>query len=63
MPVPDHHFCSSFGFTEKEVMALLEDYEVKNACEVVLNWYDKYQFGNIAVYCPWDIIKYVQIRL
>ena len=29
----------------------------------VRDWYDGYQFGNISVYCPWDVIKYAQILL
>lgn len=63
IPVPDHHFCSSFGFIEEEMKKLLGDYLAKHAYGVIPDWYDKHQFGNIAVYCPWDIIKYMQILL
>lgn len=24
-------------------------------------WYDRYKFGNIYVYCPWDVINYVDV--
>jgi len=27
--------------------------------ELVRSWYDGYVFGNTAVYCPWDVIRYV----
>lgn len=22
-------------------------------------WYDGYRFGNVDIYCPWDVINYV----
>lgn len=24
----------------------------------IKSWYNGYQFGNVSVYCPWDVIKY-----
>ena len=26
--------------------------------EAVKNWYDGYLFGDVEVYCPWDVISY-----
>ena len=26
--------------------------------EAVKEWYDGYQFGNVSVYCPWDVVSY-----
>ncbi len=51
---------SSFGFTEQDVKELLSYYEMKAALETVREWYDGYLFGGTSVYCPWDVIKYVQ---
>ena len=63
MTVSDPYFCDSFGFTDSEVKELLSYYGLENVHETVRDWYDGYQFGNAAVYCPWDVIKYVQILL
>lgn len=63
MTVSDPYFCDSFGFTDGEVKELLSYYGLENVHETVRDWYDGYQFGNASVYCPWDVIKYVQILL
>ena len=31
--------------------------------DAMRDWYDGYQFGNVSIYCPWDVIKYAQILL
>lgn len=63
MTVSDPYFCDSFGFTDKEVQALLRYYGLEDAQETVREWYDGYRFGDARVYCPWDVIKYAQILL
>ena len=27
----------------------------------VKEWYDGYRFGNVEVYCPWDVINYCDL--
>ena len=61
MTVSDPYFCDSFGFTEDEVLEFLRYYGLEEFHDTVKEWYDGYQFGNTSVYCPWDVIKYVQI--
>ena len=63
MTVSDPYFCSSFGFTEQEVLKLLQYYGVEEFLDTIRSWCDGYQFGDTSVYCPWDVIKYVQILL
>ena len=63
MTVSDPYFCDSFGFTEEEVKELLRYYDLEFAFETIREWYDGYQFGNVSIYCPWDVIKYVQILM
>ena len=63
MTISEPYFCDSFGFTEKEVMELLQYYGLESYHDIVRSWYDGYQFGDKAIYCPWDVIKYVQILL
>ena len=48
-----------FGFTEAEVQELLQYYDRETAAPVMKAWYDGYRFGNAEVYCPWDVINYV----
>ena len=63
MTVSDPYFCDSFGFTEEEVRELLQYYGLEDYRDIVRDWYDGYRFGNQAIYCPWDVIKYAQILL
>lgn len=51
-------FDEYFGFTDREVRDMLEDYGFGDRYEAVKNWYDGYRFGNTDVYCPWDVISY-----
>ncbi len=52
-------FDEYFGFTDDEVRELLAYYRLTDFYEAVKNWYDGYHFGNADVYCPWDVINYV----
>ncbi|MGN0353986.1 MAG: AAA family ATPase [Muricoprocola sp.] len=49
-----------FGFTQKDVDQLLQDADVKEHSESLREWYDGYLFGNIHVYCPWDVMNYLR---
>lgn len=49
-----------FGFTEAEVHKLLEDYGIKDKASIIKEWYDGYHFGDVDIYCPWDVIKYTK---
>jgi len=48
-----------FGFNEKEVKQLLEDYQLSSYMDEVKEWYDGYLFGNIEIYNPWSTLMYV----
>lgn len=52
-------FDEYFGFTDEEVRMLLEYYGFSDYYDKVKEWYDGYRFGNIDVYCPWDVISYI----
>lgn len=47
-----------FGFTDAEVRKMLDYYDLLEYYDVVKEWYDGYQFGNLEIYCPWDVISY-----
>ena len=52
-------FDEYFGFTDAEVRRLLEYYGLPDSYDTMKNWYDGYRFGNVDVYCPWDVVNYV----
>jgi hypothetical protein len=59
--VTDTRFSLHFGFTSEDVKQLLEYYHLEDKFEVIREWYDGYLFGNTEVYCPWDVINYVDL--
>ena len=52
-------FDEYFGFTDSEVRELLQYYDQMGHYDTVKEWYDGYRFGNVDVYCPWDVICYI----
>ncbi len=61
--ITDIRFDEYFGFTDTEVKNMLAYYGLEEWYQTVKEWYDGYCFGNSDVYCPWDVINYVdQIR-
>lgn len=50
---------SYFGFTDYEVRELLEYYELSDKYDIMKAWYNGYRFGDSDVYCPWDVVSYV----
>lgn len=49
-----------FGFTQQEVDKMLRYYQRESAGKNMTAWYNGYHFGNIEVYNPWSVIKYVK---
>ncbi len=58
LSVTDVRFDEYFGFTDSEVRELLDYYGLSRHYETIREWYDGYHFGDIDVYCPWDVICY-----
>ena len=56
--VTDVRFDEYFGFTDMEVKTLLQYYGYPDSYDVAKKWYDGYHFGNVDVYCPWDVFNY-----
>lgn len=59
----DKSFDETFGFTDAEVKELLRYYGQEKYYETVKEWYDGYRFGNVDVYCPWDVINFCSDHL
>ncbi|WP_022756634.1 AAA family ATPase [Butyrivibrio fibrisolvens] len=58
--ISDVGFSEWFGFTDEEVESLLAYYGFTDKHDIVREWYDGYRFGKSNVYCPWDVINYIQ---
>ena len=54
-------YADSFGFTEKEVFAALNEYGMEDKKEDVKKWYDGFTFGRYRdIYNPWSILNYLK---
>lgn len=49
-----------FGFTQAEVDRLLADAGLTAHRDEMREWYDGYHFGEMDVYCPWDVSNHVR---
>ena len=61
--ITDSRYDEYFGFTDADVNELLSFYGLKDYADTIQEWYDGYQFGNVKVYCPWDVINYCDALL
>lgn len=57
--ITDEDCDSYFGFTDDEVRKMLDFYRLEEKYDIIRDWYDGYRFGDTDVYCPWDVINYV----
>ncbi|WP_427041342.1 AAA family ATPase [Fusobacterium sp. SB021] len=58
----DEAYDEYFGLLENEVENALIEYKTEDKLEDVKSWYDGYKFGNIEVYNPWSILKYIKYK-
>lgn len=59
LSITDSRFDEQFGFTDEEVQKILTDYHLEARFSETKEWYDGYRFGNVDVYCPWDVINHI----
>ena len=53
-------YADSFGFTEKEVFAALDEFGMSDQKQKVKKWYDGFTFGDQTdIYNPWSILNYL----
>lgn len=57
--ISDNRYNEFFGFTEGDVKTLLHKAGHPEQLNTVRKWYDGYRFGNLEIYCPWDVLNYV----
>ena len=56
--VKDVQYKEYFGFTDNEVKALLKYYGFMDKYNRIKEWYNGYRFGDLDIYCPWDVVSY-----
>ncbi len=59
LSILDTRYDEHFGFTDSEVKKLLDDYGLSSHLAEIKEWYNGYHFGNADIYCPWDVINYI----
>lgn len=57
--ITDTRYDKDFGFTDDEVKDMLKYYNLESKLDECREWYGGYRFGNTNIYCPWDVINYV----
>lgn len=55
----DRRYDEFFGFSQAEVNKILADTGLTDHMEEMQEWYDGYRFGDMEVYCPWDVVNHV----
>ena len=58
--IMDSRLNEYFGFTQNEVDKLMFDTCTTARADDMKAWYDGYRFGNIDIYCPWDVMNFVR---
>ena len=58
--ISSSHLNEYFGFTQADVDQILKDADCLEHAADIKNWYDGYHFGNLDVYCPWDVMNYLR---
>ncbi len=61
LSITDVRFDEQFGFTEDEVEKMLKTYHLEDHLPEMKEWYDGYHFGDVNIYCPWDVINHVDL--
>ena len=55
----DQRYSEHFGFTESEVLQIMQYYETESRFSTMKEWYDGYTFGDTEVYNPWSVINFM----
>ena len=58
--ISSSHLNEYFGFTQADVDQILRNADLTDHANAVKAWYDGYHFGDLDVYCPWDVMNYLR---
>ncbi len=54
----DKNYASGIGFTKDETCRMLEYFNLDKYSRQVHDHYDGYNFGGVALVCPWDVVNF-----
>ena len=55
----EQKYTGIIGFTKEETYKFLKDYELENFSEKVKEHYDGYKFCDKEMFCPWDVVNFI----
>lgn len=59
----NNQYSECFGFSESDVVAMLDYYHALDSLDQVRAWYNGYQVGRyITMYNPWSVLSYVKTK-
>lgn len=61
--ISGERFNEYFGFTQEEVDQLLTGTNLTGHAASMKTWYDGYHFGDVDIYCPWDVMNHISALL
>ena len=53
-------YTGMIGFTKDETQKILKDYELEDFSQTVKKYYDGYKFYDKEMFCPWDVLNFVE---
>jgi len=57
--ISDTRLNEYFGFIQSEIDQILKDTGLTAYASKIKEWYNGYRFGDFDIYCPWDVMNYV----
>jgi hypothetical protein len=58
----ENKFSQYYGFTQKEVIDLLETAHMTKHKKEVMDWYNGYKIGEDTIYNPWSMVQFLKNR-
>ncbi len=55
----EDRYSEYFGFTEAEILSMMEHYGKADKVPEVCDWYDGYRFGDTDIFNPWSVLNYL----
>lgn len=59
LSILDDKYSEYFGFTQKEVRKLCNDFGMPHKYDIIQEWYNGYVFGDTNVYNPWSVVQFL----
>ena len=61
--ITKNKFSQYFGFTQKEMQEILQNFSLEQYAGTIAKWYDGYRFGLTEIYNPWSVLNCIDSYL